>query len=171
MKTPIQLAAIAGIGVLFISPVADASYQGLGVRLHTTAQVNGINRDVWRIYAVFSDPGDWLTSVAGSPTLGNLTVQTINAFGNAPGGNFVNPAGGSATAPTYKVLPTQLEWDTFVTIGLAFVPEGVTDSTGLSPGFAGIKSFGHQAEVLFDNRVRYVAALGGPRQFQADGLL
>lgn len=131
--------ALAGIGTsLLPSLTADASYQGLALRLHTVAPINGINRSVWRVYAMFSDPGDFLCSVAGSPTLGNLVVQTVNSIGVAPGGNFVNPVGGGATAPTFNELGTQTEWDTFVTIGLASVPDGGNDNTGLSPGFSGI---------------------------------
>ncbi len=135
------LSVLAGLGgAMIVSTGADASYQGLTVQQHTIATVNGVQRSVYRVYAIFSDPGDFLTSVAGSPTLGNLQVQTRNALGLAPGGNFVNPAGGSATAPTFKAIGLQTEWDTFVDIGLASVPYGGTDGTGLSPGFSGIGS-------------------------------
>jgi hypothetical protein len=140
MKTR-AIASLAGLGgVLIMSNTSSAAYQGLTVRLHTTAPVNGINRDVWRVYAMFSDPGDFLVSVAGSPTLGNLVLQSLDVFGNPGGGNFVNPAGGGATAPSFNQVGTQVEWDTFVTIGLAYAPDGFEDLTRLSPGFNGIGS-------------------------------
>lgn len=133
------LSALAGVGTaLILSSSADASYQGLTVVKHTTVSVNAVLRDVYRVYAKFSDPGDFLTSIAGSPTLGNLIVETRNAANSGAGGNFLNPAGGGATAPTFKSLGTAVEWDTFVDIGLASVPYGGTDATGLSPGFTGI---------------------------------
>jgi MYXO-CTERM domain-containing protein len=133
--------AITGVGgSLVIQSPSSAAYIGLAALLHTTAPINGINRDVYRVYALCSDPNDYITSVAGSPTLGNLTIRTFDPFGAGPGGNFVNPVGGSATAPTFYAVGTQLEWDTFVTIGLASVPYGGSDQTGLSPGFNGIPS-------------------------------
>lgn len=137
------LSVLAGLGgAMILSSGADASYQGLSVQnagIHSVAQGGGaqLNRQVYRVYAMFSDPGDFLTSVAGSPTLGNLNIQTLNAAGLAPGGNFVNPVGGSAIAPTYYAVGTQFEWDTYVTIGMT---PGGTDLTGLSPGFSGIGS-------------------------------
>jgi hypothetical protein len=137
------LSALAGVGsALILSSAADASYQGLTVVKHTTAAVQGIQRDVYRVYAMFSDPGDFLTSVAGSPTLGNMIIETRNSTDTGAGGNFVNPPGGGSTAPTFYALGTQIEWDTFVDIGLASVPYGGIDATGLSPGFAGVPNGG-----------------------------
>jgi hypothetical protein len=147
MKTK-ALSVLAGVGgAMLISSGVDASYQGLSVALHTQAMVpqgGGAPalRNVYRVYAVFSDPGDFITSVAGSPTLGNMVIQTLNSSGVAPGGTFINPAGGGATAPTYYANVPPFQWDTFVDIGLASVPYGGLDETGLSPGFAGIPNTG-----------------------------
>jgi hypothetical protein len=135
MKTR-AIASLAGLGgVLIMSNTSSAAYQGLTVRLHTTAPVNGINRDVWRVYAMFSDPGDFLVSVAGSPTLGKLVLQSLDVFGNPGGGNFVNPAGGGATAPSFNQVGTQVEWDTLVTIGRMLRMASKT-SRGFLPGLA-----------------------------------
>lgn len=135
------LSVLAGVGgAMILSSAAEASYQGLITVSAGDHLVNGISRTSWRVYAMFSDPGDFLTSVAGSPTLGNMQIQSRNPLNVAPGGNFVNPAGGGSTAPTFKNLGTQVEWDTFVDIGLASVPYATIDETGLSPGFTGVGS-------------------------------
>jgi hypothetical protein len=148
------LSVLAGVGgAMLISSGADASYQGLSVELHTTAMVGqGVGapqlRSVYRVYALFSDPGDILASVAGSPTLGNMTIRSLNALGAAPGGQFINPLGGGATSPYYAYVGTQIEWDTYVTIGLSNWgdPNGpayqLEDGTGLSPGFNGLPNSG-----------------------------
>jgi hypothetical protein len=153
-------------GALFATTGADAAYHGLTVHNAGNHLVNGINRTSYRVYAVFSDPGDFLTSVAGSPTLGNMVIQSCNASGTGPGGNFVNPVGGSATAPTFYAVGTQLEWDTFVTIGLASVPYGSIDETGLSPGFNGI---GNTAS-FSSNNVGWFTAGPKPQGMAGNGL-
>jgi hypothetical protein len=133
------LSVLAGIGgAMIVGNVADASYQGLTVVLHTIVDPSGATplQSVWRVYALFSDPGDFVTSVAGSPTLGNLSIQSRNALDSAVGGAFFN-AGGGSTAPGQTLVSAlpNAEWDSFATIGLAIVPDGFVDETGTSPGF------------------------------------
>jgi hypothetical protein len=128
---------------LAITTTVTADYQGLQVQLHTSTVLGGASRDVYRVYAMFSDPEDYVNGVFGSPTLGNMTIRTLSSTGTPPGGSFVNvnaPGGGGATAPQAGAIVANppLQWDTFVTIGLAVVPSGVTDVTTLSPGFTGI---------------------------------
>jgi MYXO-CTERM domain-containing protein len=130
------LSALAGLGgALILSGTADAAYLGVGAQLHTTVTISGAQRSVWRVYAVFSNPDDYLTSVAGSGELGPLTIQSLNAAGTAPGSNFYQNAFGGETAPNAEVVKKSpnAAWDTFATIGVA-VDDG-TDATGLSPGF------------------------------------
>jgi hypothetical protein len=141
----LQFVAGAG-GAMALGSVACAAYQGLTMHLHTQAMVGqGMGppalRDVWRVYALFSDPDDYLTTVAGSPTLGNLIIRTLNPTGTGSGGLFINPIGGGATPPYFTYIGTQVQWDTYVTIGLSSWgdPNGpahqMADTTGLSPGF------------------------------------
>lgn len=165
MKNSTRLFLAALGGAMIATTGADAAYQGLTVLSAGNHLVNGVNRTSWRVYAMFSDPGDFLTIVAGSPTLGNMLIQSCNASGSGPGGNFVTPAGGSATAPTFKAIGTQLEWDTFVTIGLASVPEGGTDETGLSPGFSGITGLG-----ISTNNAGWFTAGPKPQGMAGNGL-
>jgi hypothetical protein len=149
-----MLWAFAGVGgVLVLPSAADAAYVGLANVLHTQAMVGQgtgapVLRNVYRVYALFSDSNDYLTSVAGSPTLGNMTIQSGGGWSGGPGGPFINPLGGGATSPGSSYVGSQVEWDTFVTIGLASWgdPNGpafqLQDDTGLSPGFAGLPNSG-----------------------------
>jgi MYXO-CTERM domain-containing protein len=138
-----KLGILTGIGgALIMTGSASANY----VSLQTTSQaqvVGGINRTVWRVYALCTDPNDYITAVSGSPTLGNLVVQSRNLLDTAAGSNFVNVAGGGATAPSQYAIDTSgadVRWDSFVTIGVSIKDQapGGNDQTGLSPGFSGI---------------------------------
>lgn len=134
---------------LIAAGAAHGDYQGLQVQLHTNVVAGQYPRSVYRVYATFDDPGDFTTAVAGSPTLGNLVLQTTSQTGTLPGGNFWNAPGGLTTAPSAgDIAPNPgLEWDTFVTIGLALVPYGGSDNVGLAPGWPGI---GDVAEINTD---------------------
>jgi hypothetical protein len=118
--------AVIAAGVLGCAGASEATYIGLTVVSAGDHMVNGAMRTSWRVFAVCSDPDDYIGSVAGSPTLGNFVVQMVSSSGSAPGGEFVNVAGGGAKAPTQAAVDAnpELEWDTFVDIGLTIVPEG-----------------------------------------------
>jgi hypothetical protein len=130
----------AGLFVLGPDRTAQASYQGLQVQLHTVVIAGGAPRSVYRVYATFDDSGDFLQYVAGSPTGGNMVVLTLSSAGVSPGGNFWNAPGGHISAPTFAeiAITPDIEWDTFVTIGVASVPDINADATGLFPGWTGI---------------------------------
>lgn len=140
--------------------------------------VNGSMRTSWRVYAVCTDPGDFVTAVCGAPSVGPMVLQTTSSNGVPSGGNFVNvfvpgPFGG-ATAPTAAGIAAnpELEWDTFTTIGLAVVPDGVNDQTGLAPGWFGI---GDVAQVNGDNIGNFTAgpvpqAMAGNGVANIDGM-
>lgn len=110
----IIVATTAGIAAQSV----QADYQSLHVRLHTTVSAGGELRDVWRVYAVFDDPSDFLTSASGSPTQGPMHIQSLDGSGQFPGGNFYNPGGDPAVT-----------WDTAPAIGEGFLlPDGGTSA-------------------------------------------
>jgi hypothetical protein len=102
----------AGMFALMPISSAHASYQGLQVQLHTVVNAGGGPRFVYRVYAAFSDAGDFLTSVSGTP----MIVQSLDASGLFPGGDFYD-------APTGA---PNLTW-THAAIGDFIVPD--------APGF------------------------------------
>jgi hypothetical protein len=106
-----------------------ATYIGLGTTLHTTVTVNGVSRSVFRVYAVFDDPDDYLTSCGGSP----LEIHSRNSTDTGPGSNFLNTAGNFA--PTFQQINANpdAQWDTFATIGVV-VNDG-SDQTWGGPPF------------------------------------
>lgn len=125
--------------VLAASP-AQAAYTGLSVQLHTSVTIGGQGYDVYRVYANFSDPGDRLVGVFGSPSLGATTIQTRNAGDTALGNVLYNTPGG-VTAPSQSAIDASPErqWDTFATIGLSIVDQSpYGDFTFVTPGFVGI---------------------------------
>jgi hypothetical protein len=146
----IVFATTIAAGVFALMPIrsAHASYQGLQVQLHTQVMAGGAMRDVWRVYATVDDQGDFLTSLAGTPTLGKMIVQTASENGSFPGGTFWNAPGvigppnfAGITAPLAEAIANspEVEWDTFVTIG-ATESVNNSDETGIPPGFPGIGS-------------------------------
>jgi MYXO-CTERM domain-containing protein len=135
------LSALAGLGgTLILSGSADAAYLGVGYQTQVQT-VGGVARQVYRLYAVFDNPEDYLTSGAGSQILGPMTIQSRNALDTGAGSNFFNPGGtGANTAPSSPASPNY--WGTYVTIGISDVtqalptPQGSPlDQTSLSPGF------------------------------------
>jgi hypothetical protein len=133
------LSALAGLGgALIMSGSADAAYVGLHWRLHTTVNAAGVNRDVFRIYAVFNNANDYLTGALGN-VANPATIQSLSAAGAFPGSAFFNPAAGGNLAPSQDAVnayPATVPWDTFATVGYAIVPgDGGAATTGTSPGF------------------------------------
>lgn len=122
---------------LFASSAAHADYLGLSVERHTTVNIAGITRDVYRVYADFSNPGDQLTFLAGSPTLGAMTLQSRNSNDTGPGGNFVNVPGGGNQAPSQEVIDVlpDVQWDSFYTIGISIAEQApYGDQINFPPG-------------------------------------
>lgn len=133
-------AALAGLGAAaIVSSGAHATYTGLSLSLYSTVNAGGGLKDVYRVYAVFTNPDDYLTGVYGSATVGPLVIKSLNTGGVAPGGNFYNPGG----VPGNRAPSTpdgSVEWGTFVTIGVSLASQGsgptsTPDLTSLTPGF------------------------------------
>lgn len=127
---------------MIVSQQTNAAYLGLGIT-HQTVNTGGALRSVFRVYAVFNNPDDYLTSGAGSAILGPLNIQSRNVSDTGPGSNFYNPGGSGAAgnlAPSSPDSPNY--WGTYVTIGISDATQGTggtpdlpADETGLSPGF------------------------------------
>ena len=126
-------------GSLMLSNSAQAAYTGLSAELHTTVTIDGVARSVYRVYANFTDSGDRLYSVYGSPTIGAMTIQSYDQFGGA-GSAFYDVAGNNK-APTQSQINAipSIQWDTFVTIGVSVADQApFGDETTFTPGFVGI---------------------------------
>lgn len=98
----------AGAPLVVIGP-ASAAFTGLEV---TTEKAAGLY--VCSVYAVFDNPIDELTAVAGTP--GSPLSIHVNG-----GGFYQDPDGSPLTAPLSMLLPGtsgRLAYDTFVTIGV-----------------------------------------------------
>jgi MYXO-CTERM domain-containing protein len=136
------LSALAGLGgALILSGESQAAYIGLGTKLHTTVTISGVARDVYRVYAVFSEGGPdlWVTALGGSVANGAATIKSITLGGGA-GTNFFNAGGGNSAPGTSSgafVAGPNAQWDTFATIGADTndLNDALDDETGLSPGF------------------------------------
>jgi hypothetical protein len=90
LRRRMTVGVLAGLAVV---PQAHASYEGLQVQLQTTLNLQGQLRDVYRVYAAFSHPGDRLLSVGGGTDYGPMHVQSLDFTGAFPGGEFYNPNG------------------------------------------------------------------------------
>jgi hypothetical protein len=130
-----RFSTLAAIAALWPSSHTHAAYIGLGGELHAQVTIDGTMRNVFRIYAVFDNPNDYLVGAFGAESVGPLIIKSNQGVSGTTGSSFVNPAGGGNLAPnieTLKVNP-DAQWDSFVTVGVP-VDEG-SDNTGLSPGF------------------------------------
>jgi MYXO-CTERM domain-containing protein len=139
-------AAMVGAGVIAVSSSAQASYNGLSVELHTSVTIDGTARSVYRVYANFTHADDALHAVYGSPTVGALTVQSLNADGSGPGSNFFNLPLGGNTPPSLEEIGINpnVEWDTFATIGVSIADQApYGDQLILSPSFPTIAGFNY----------------------------
>lgn len=129
---------LTGIGcTLALAGQAQAIYLGMNVEKYAVVNIGGINHDVWRVYVNFSNPGDQLISVGGTPNLGPLTVQSRNALDNGAGSAFFNHGLGTDRPPSQVDInanPT-LAWDSFYTIGLTVADQGpFGDTMAIAPG-------------------------------------
>lgn len=128
------VSALAGLGgAMILSTSANAAYQGLVVLKHTTVTLPAGTFDSYRVYAKFSDAGDYLLAVSGSPLLGTMTIQNRNAGNTGAGTGFFNPAGTNSAPVITGYSPAAFTWETFVTIGGPVY--SAANITGLSPNF------------------------------------
>ena len=131
--------ALSGASTLLAGSNALAAYLGVGLT-HETHVAGGVARSVYRVYAVFDDPNDYL--LGGSGTNEHpLSIYTINNNGTPSTATFFNPGGSFGnTAPSTPGSATY--WGTYVTIGISDITQGTggtpsspADETVLSPGF------------------------------------
>lgn len=127
------------LGVVLATGVAaHADYQGLSVERHTTVNIAGITRDVYRVYANFDDPGNHLTALSGSPNLGVMTIESRNSIDSGPGSNFFNSPLVGNRPPTQEVIDLDADaaWDSFYTIGISVADQApYGDQMQFTPGF------------------------------------
>ena len=124
---PLRTIALVAITFAFtlINPrFCHATYLGLSTQLFTVVDVNGTLRAGYRVYAVFDNPNDYLTSAAGSATLGPLSLQSLNAEGTAPGGNFFDSMSGTpgnmATNASASAIGTFMASDSLFLTGNSY---------------------------------------------------
>jgi hypothetical protein len=133
-----SLTVLTGIGcTLALAGQAQAIYLGMNVEKYAVVNIGGINHDVWRVYVNFSNPGDQLISVGGTPNLGPLTIESRNALDNGAGSAFYNHGLGTDRPPTAADIGgnPNLAWDSFYTIGLTVADQGpFGDTMTFAPG-------------------------------------
>jgi hypothetical protein len=135
-----RIALSTATALLVAASESSATYQNLSVELHTTVNIDGVNRDIWRVYANFDDPLDQLTAVAGTTDLGTMTIQSRN-FDDSDFGSVFYNVGASNQPPTQADidLNPNRQWDTFATIGLSVADQGpFGDQMFFTPGFPSI---------------------------------
>src|SRR4051794_10926165 len=119
--------AIVACTCMFITPQpAHATYTNLQVERQRVMLQDGTLMNQFRVYATFNDPLDTITAVSGSPTLGNMVLQSRNNDDSAVGSTFYNAPGGGGTAPTLAGIANNpdVAHDTFVTIGISIAEQG-----------------------------------------------
>jgi hypothetical protein len=142
-KRVVSSVGVAGAvaSLLWLTVPAQAAYNGLSVQLHTVANIDGNIKSIYRVYANFTDPADRLYSIYGSPTLGALTLNSLNINGTGPGGAFYNSGANGNSAPSQETIGLfpNAQWDTFATIGVSVADQApFGDQTSFSPGFPNI---------------------------------
>jgi hypothetical protein len=96
---------------------AGAGYTGLSVDLaFDDIVVNGAHRDVWRVYAEFTDANDYLTGASGGPVNGAMVIQTVG------GALFFNPGGPASNGPPAPGTPEY--YGTYATVGVSDLTQG-----------------------------------------------
>jgi hypothetical protein len=130
---------VSGLAVavsLALASGSRAEFTGLQLEFQTSFTSQGVQRNVYRLYAKFSQPTDQLVLWGANETFPTL-IRTCNGTGGS-GTSFFNHAGGSNTAPTQANIDqtANVRWDTFATIGVNVADQGVpSDQTTLTPGF------------------------------------
>jgi hypothetical protein len=136
--------ATAFIGVVLAAAFvmrARADFVGVTYQQHTIVNTPAGMRKVYRMYALFTNPGDRLVLWGSAPNTPATTIRAI-ACSTMSGTNFYNPPNGS-TAPVQELIDAlpHSQWDSFVTIGVSIADQGSgikpfgPDVTSLSAGF------------------------------------
>jgi hypothetical protein len=113
------ISAMFGVGgTLLVTDSVLATYVGLTVSIHSTVNVGGGPKFVYRVYVNFSDANGYVTGVMGNSIVGPMITQNWNGSGTGLGSGFFNPGGTSSNGPPpFPGHPD--EWGTFETIGAA----------------------------------------------------
>jgi hypothetical protein len=122
VKMKIRLiAAVASFGT---TVAASGAFTGLSAEFAGTTSVPGPGFLAIRIFANFNDPNDRLLSVTGAN------------YAPCGGASFYQHPFGSATEPNPALIAAfpDLQWDSFVTIGLTQFGDPGTPLTALEPG-------------------------------------
>jgi len=103
---------------------ARADFVGLvAVREFPNQQTAVGIRDVFRVYAEFTDPSDRVDTWYGTQA-NPFVIQNVLANGS-PGSGFFNVGGGASVNPLRPEVPgTPYDWDTWATIGETYEGEG-----------------------------------------------
>src|SRR5262249_14740603 len=111
-----MLAAFGCVAVGLTAQTGKADYVGLVTIIEPLGASPAGPRDVYRVYAEFTNPTDRVDSWFGDAQ-DPLAIQTVLADGSTPGTGFTNFGGtGGILAP--KVPGTIRDWDTYATIGV-----------------------------------------------------
>jgi len=148
-----RLSMLAAVGATFIASSANAVFTGLTLELHTTTtpeQTEGISRDVYRLYANFSQQ-EALTGIFGNA----LGPFTINLNGNTP----YNPSFGGNLPLNSEQLPQHpsAAFDCYMTIGAEAGYSSYYHMV-ISPGFPNFVT----AAGIFNHTNIAIAAPGQP---------
>jgi hypothetical protein len=127
--------------VLVLSGSVRGDFLGVTYQQHTIVNTPAGLRKVYRMYALFTNPGDRLVLWGSAPNTPATTIRAI-ACSTMSGTNFYNPPNGS-TAPVQELIDAlpHSQWDSFVTIGVSIADQGSgikpfgPDVTSLSAGF------------------------------------
>ena len=128
MKT---LSMLVGVGApLIATGAASADFLGINV----VSKTNEFGLLVCNVYAQFSNPGDLMIAVAGTPEF-PMVVQVLG------GGTFYNHLFGGNTAPSTALINAfpSIAFDSFVTIGAKVTSSAFPDATVEAPGLPQIE--------------------------------
>jgi hypothetical protein len=134
MKRSALVALTSAACVIVASKRARGELVGLDVVLVAdNQQAGGGVRDVYHVYATFTDSSDRVNAWGGGGELGIGVIENVLAAGG-PGTGFINLGGAGAVSAPYAPGASN-DWDTFPTIGLRYwALEQNGDGTTLFPG-------------------------------------
>lgn len=130
MNRLLSYAIVCAILMLVHSTSATAAFLGVTYLPHTQVSTPAGLRQVYRVYALFTNPGDRLVSWGSTVTIPYPTTFRTLACSDVLGSNFYNAPNGS-NAPSQELIDEipHAQWDTFVTIGVSIADQG----SGLDP--------------------------------------
>jgi len=113
---------------------ASADFVGLAVVLESAGQMTAAGpRDVYRVYAEFTNPTDRIDAWYGTE-MNPFTIQNVLGDGITLGSGFTNFGGVGGILPP-EVLGTVRDWDTWATIGVAYLDEAAPEYLSVTPAF------------------------------------